>query len=128
MILAPSLIANFFRYQVFCRTQKGSSTKVLGTVRQNVLTVKFDNPSLPPSLSPSLALIHNYARYQNFCGTQKCSSTMFTLLWHNSVSMENHDITFPSRKFLIPEFSETLMGSPKKFFATERQQIFYRKS
>ena len=49
VILASSLIA-FFRYQIFCQTQKGSSTIFLRTVTQKFLTEKRDNPSLPPSL------------------------------------------------------------------------------
>ena len=42
--------------------------------------------------------------------------------------MENRDITFSNKKFSIPEFSDTLSGSPTKFFVTVRPQIFHRKS
>ena len=57
VILAPPLIPTIFRYQKYCRTQKGSSTIFLGTVRENVLTEKRDNPFLPPSPPPSLLCI-----------------------------------------------------------------------
>ena len=42
--------------------------------------------------------------------------------------MEDCEITVSSRKFSIPCFDNTLMGSPTKPFASVRQQIFYRKS
>ena len=123
MILAPSLIAYFFRYQIFCRIQKVSSTKFLGTVRQNVLKEKRDNPSFPPSL-----LSTNFFDTRTFVDHRRVALPRLSLLWHNKVSVENRDITFSSRKFWIPEFSHALWGTPTKFFGTVRQQTFYRKS
>ena len=52
----------------------------------------------------------------------------FLVLWDDKLLMEYRDITFSSSKFSIPEFSDTLMGSPTKFFGAVIQQIFNRKS
>ena len=64
-------------------TQKGSSTKFIGTVRQQFFYRKS-------WYSP---LIHKIFRYQNFLPTK------FLVLWNNRFSIENRDIPLLSIKF-----------------------------
>ena len=130
MILAPPLIPSFFRYQKFCRTQKESSTKLLGTVRQKFLTEKRDDPYLPPSfphsIPPSLLSII-FIDIRVFLEHRRVPLPSLVLLGDNKVSKENRDIAFSSTIFWIHQFSDTLLGSATTFFGTVRQQIFYNK-
>ena len=122
MILASSPIA-FFRYQNFFQIQKGSSTNFLRTLRQTFLTEKRGNASLLPWLF-SIIFFDSIV----FVEHRRVPLWSFSVLREDISSMEDRDITFSSRKFSIPCFETTLMGSPTKLFATVRQQIFYRKS
>ena len=61
----PFLIHKIFRYQKFCKTQKGSPTKFFGTVRQQIFYRK----------SWYSHLRHKIFRYPKLSETQKDSST-----------------------------------------------------
>ena len=121
VILASSLIA-FFPYQNFFQIQKGSSTNFLRTLRQKFLTEKRGNVSLRPSFV-SISFFDTIV----FVEHRRVPLWNFSVLRENIFSMEDRDITFSSRKFSIPCFDDTLMGSPTKISATVRQQNFYRK-
>ena len=112
-----------FPYQNFFQIQRGSSTNFLRTLRQKFLTEKRGNASLRPSLF-SIFFFDTIV----FVEHRRVPLWSFSVLRENIFSMEDRDITFSSRKFSIPYFESTLMGSPTKLFATVRQQIFYRKS
>ena len=112
-----------FPYQKFFQIQKGSSTNFLRTLRQNFLTEKRGNASLRPSLF-SIIFFDTIV----FVEHRRVPLWNFSVLRENIFCMEDRDKTFSSRKFSIPYFESTLMGSPTKLFATVRQQIFYRKS
>ena len=65
------LIHKFFRYQKFCETQKGSPTKIFGTVRQQI----FHRKSW---YSPHR---HKVFRYPKFSETQTGPRRNFSALW-----------------------------------------------
>ena len=58
----PPLIHKIFRYQIFCETQKGSSTKFSALWGKKYSTEDFD--------TSSLSLIHKLFRYKKFFETQ----------------------------------------------------------
>ena len=119
----PPLLSLFFRYQIFSQIQKASSMNFLRTLRQRFSTEKRGNSSLYPSLF-SIIFFDTIV----FVEHRRVPLWSFSVLRENIFSMEDRGITFSSRKFSIPCFDDTLMGSPTKFFATVRQPIFYRKS
>ena len=92
-------------------------------MRQKFLTEKRCNASLRPSL---FSIIFFDAK--GFVEHRRVPLRSLSVLWDSKLSMEYRDITFSSKKFSIPEFSDTLRGSPTKFFVTVRPQIFHRKS
>ena len=145
VILTPSLIANFFRYQIFCRTQKGSSTKLLGTVGQNVLTEKRENTSLPPSLPPSLptslppslppSLLHSFLSIilfdtKKFVEHRRVPLLFFLLLRDNTVwrKIVILVLSLIANFFSIPEFFSNTEGVLYEFFTHCETKIFDRKT
>ena len=118
-----------FRYPKLSETQKGSSTKWFGTVRQN----NFDGKSwysLPPPPLSSLT----FSLPGIFWNTvQAGSSTKFfgTVRQKKFDRKSWYSLPPPSplvhNFFRYQKFCETQKGSPTKFFGTVRQQIFYWK-
>ena len=111
----------FYRYPKLSETQMDSSLKWFCTVRQNNLRENRDTRAPQP-----LILKFFYTRI--FLKHRSFPLRSFSVLWDDKLPLENRDITFSSTKFLIPEFSDTPMGSPTKFFGAVSQQVFYRKS
>ena len=118
----PSLLSrNFSLPEFFWNTdQKGSSTKLSGTVRQK----KFDTKSW---YSPS-PLIHKLFRYQKIYETKKGSPTEFFGTVRQQIFCTKSWYSPLRHKFFrYPKFSETQTGSSTKFFGTVRKKFFNRK-
>ena len=106
-----------FRYPKLCETQKGSSTKGFGTVKQN----SFDGQSWYPA--PLIPL--TFLDTRNFLKLGRVSLRTFSVVWDNTFSTTNRDPPplctkyFHTRKFL----KHRKVPSPKVsgFF---RQKIF----
>ena len=99
---------NFCRYPKTSETMKGSPTKGFCTVRKNEST-KLSYSYYPKKVDTRTLLKHRKGPLWNFL-----------VLRDKKNSSENRDITLECLNFSIPGNSETLQGSPRKFFGIVR--------
>ena len=116
----PPLIHKLFRYQKFCETKKGSTTKFFGTVRQQIFCRKSWFSLLGIKFFETL-------KFWNTDGFldetfRHCETKYFDWkLWYSPPPLIY-------KFFRYQKLCETKKGSPTKFFGPVRQQIFDRKS
>ena len=115
----PLLIHNFFPYRKFSEAQKGSPTKLFGTVRLKI----FDGKSWYPLICIKFFETPNFRKHKGppfeifrYCETKKSPENRDAA----PLSMHEH--------FRYHNVFETQKGSPRKFFGTVRQKFFDRKS
>ena len=119
MIPTPSIIPHIFRYLKFSQTQKGSSTKLFGTLYCDTKKIWRKIVILPPPRS-SIKIFDT----RIFLKPGRVFLRNFLVLWDQTISTTTHDthpLYYPSH-FSIPEISETLKGSPAKVFGTLKQK------
>ena len=112
---------NNFRCKKLPKTQKGSSAKTFGTVRQNT----FDRNSWQP---PPLSFIRDILWYQNFSETTKVPPKILLRLWDEKCLTKYRDIPSYALNSSLPEISETLRATSTKSFATVTEDEFNRKT
>ena len=106
-----------FRYPKLCETQKGSSTKGFGTVKQN----SFDGKSWYPA-----PLIHlTFLDTRRLLKLGRVSLRTFSVVWENTFSTTNRDPPPLSTKYFhTKKFLKHRKVPPPKFWGVFRQKIF----
>ena len=106
-----------FRYPKPCETQKGSSTKGFGTVKQN----SFDGKSSYPATLIPLTFLDN----RNFLKLGRVSLRTFSVVWDNTISPTNRDpAPLSAKNFHTRKFLKHRKVPPPKVSGVFRQKIF----
>ena len=111
-----------FRYPKFSETLKGSPWNFSALWDKKFSTENLDTDT-PPPFYPNFFDTRNYCNSKGFTygNFRHCETKNF---WRKILTLPPSLI----QTFSVPEISETLKGSPTKFFGTVRQKKFDKKS